>query len=356
MKYGELFEKAWKIFWRYKVLWIFGILASCSTRNGGGGGGGNPNMNYQFNGNQNFGNIPYQNLPPQWQQFFYNLEQGARSGALWAYIAGFVAIACVIGILIWLLFLVLGTFGRVGLIRGAWLADEGAERLTFSGLWNSATHYFWRVFLFLLIFGIVIFFVWLILFIPILIFGICTFCIGFLVVWAISWLISVWLELTIVAIVGEDLDVGAGITRGWDVITHNWGPVIVVAIIIGIGTFILNLLIGLPFLLVALPIVLGIGATGRSLAAGSIAAAIAIFCVYLPIAIFLYGLVQTYVATVWTLLFRRLTGRTGEILPVPAQPVAPAPVEPVAPAEPPSAVPPEETPGTVGVFEPNKPE
>ena len=37
--FGEVLTRAWQITWKYKVLWIFGILAGCT--NGGGGGGGN---------------------------------------------------------------------------------------------------------------------------------------------------------------------------------------------------------------------------------------------------------------------------------------------------------------------------
>jgi hypothetical protein len=35
MDFGEVFSKAWKIIWKYKILWLFGIFASCS---GGGAG------------------------------------------------------------------------------------------------------------------------------------------------------------------------------------------------------------------------------------------------------------------------------------------------------------------------------
>ncbi len=339
MNYGELFAKAWKIIWRHKVLWIFGILASCSSRTGGGGS----NTNFQVNGNrQSFGNIPYQNLPPQWQQFFYNLERAFQNGTIWAYIAGFVGLLIVIGILIGLLFLVLGVFGRVGLIRGAWLADEGAERLTFSSLWNSGAHYFWRVFLFLLVFDIATFILTLIFIIPIILFGVCTLCLGFLVVLAISWFIAVWVELSVVAIVGEDLDVMSGIRRSWDVITHNWGPVILVALIVMIGVGIINLLIGVPFLIVVLPILIAVGAQGQNVAINSLIVAAVLFVLYLPIAIFLYGVVQTYATTVWTLLFRRLTGRTGEVLPAPVAPAAP-PAPPV-----------EEQKDNVEIIEPDK--
>src|SRR5258706_12413885 len=62
---GEVLTKAWKIVWKFKVLWIFGILASCGANNnarfnnsfggnsGGGGKGGGGNISEPFRQVQN---------------------------------------------------------------------------------------------------------------------------------------------------------------------------------------------------------------------------------------------------------------------------------------------------------------
>ena len=34
MDFGEVLSSAWKIIWKHKVLWIFGILVSCGSANG----------------------------------------------------------------------------------------------------------------------------------------------------------------------------------------------------------------------------------------------------------------------------------------------------------------------------------
>ena len=39
MDYGEILKKSWNITWKFKVLWLFGFLASCGKGGGGGGGG-----------------------------------------------------------------------------------------------------------------------------------------------------------------------------------------------------------------------------------------------------------------------------------------------------------------------------
>ena len=61
MNYGEVLTRAWKIVWKFKVLWIFGILASCGTGSNGRSGGGGNNVSYQFSNGE---------LPPQFEQFF----------------------------------------------------------------------------------------------------------------------------------------------------------------------------------------------------------------------------------------------------------------------------------------------
>ena len=43
MDFGEVLTKAWRIVWKFKVLWFFGILAGCGTSRGvnfNGGGSG----------------------------------------------------------------------------------------------------------------------------------------------------------------------------------------------------------------------------------------------------------------------------------------------------------------------------
>ena len=48
----EIVKRAWKIIWKHKSLWVFGILASCvpqMTGGGGhGGGGGSGNASATF--------------------------------------------------------------------------------------------------------------------------------------------------------------------------------------------------------------------------------------------------------------------------------------------------------------------
>ena len=46
MDFGYVLKRAWQIIWKFKVLWIFGILASC----GQAGSSGGSNSGYRFSG------------------------------------------------------------------------------------------------------------------------------------------------------------------------------------------------------------------------------------------------------------------------------------------------------------------
>ncbi|MGZ9167228.1 MAG: hypothetical protein ACXW4U_18815, partial [Anaerolineales bacterium] len=69
--FGEVLTRAWQIIWKHKVLWVFGILASCG-RGGGGNGGGNSGGG----GEGGFGNGPT-DLPPQVERFFEWIAENA---------------------------------------------------------------------------------------------------------------------------------------------------------------------------------------------------------------------------------------------------------------------------------------
>src|SRR3990172_8965125 len=134
--FGEILTRAWQITWKYKVLWIFGILAGCTSGSGGGGGGGG-NTGYSTGPSEDW------NVPPEIQ-------------GLVSWMADFVAwvednlwIFVVIGLVFLLLVIIsifLGTIGRIGLIKGAYQAEMGAERLALGELFSASMPYFWRVF------------------------------------------------------------------------------------------------------------------------------------------------------------------------------------------------------------------
>jgi hypothetical protein len=296
MDFGYVLKRAWEIIWKFKVLWIFGILAGCGQASGSSGS----NSSYRVsNGNGN--------IPPRIEQFFNQLDS--------AQITLMVTIAIIVVLLLIIISILLGTVGRVGLINGTMKAEQGAERLTFGELWHDGLTYFWRVFGLNLLIGVIIFVAMLAIFIPGIlltigtlgIFLACLLPIVCLLV-PVMWAVSVITEQANVALVVENLGIFAALKRGWQVVKENAGNMIVMALILMLGVGLLGgFIIGLPLVVVLTPALIGIAAnTADALRNGLIIAGL-LFVAYLPVLLLLSGILRAYTSSAWTLTYIRLS-------------------------------------------------
>jgi len=312
MDIGEVLSRAWKIIWKYKVLWIFGILASCGQGGGGGGGGGNSGYRYSQGD---------PNVSPEIERFFFGIERFFQQIEVWQ-IVGFIAIAILIFLIIWFITLILSTIGRLGLIQGTVQADTDvdadAEQLTFMALFNSGKPFFWRILGLNVLVGLAMFVLVLILVLPMIGVAALTFGIGLIcliplicLLVPVSWGITIILEQANIAIVLEDLDIFSGIQRGWEVFKENLGNILVMALILGIGGAFVGFIFALPLFLLVFPAAFGAilgGVTDSALPlGGGIAVAGLCFVGYLPIMIILGGILRAYIQSAWTLTYMQLT-------------------------------------------------
>ncbi len=304
MDFGEVITKAWKIIWKHKVLWIFGILAGCGEA--GTSFGSNSGFRYR-------GNIGTFNP----QQLFPNL------GRTELILIGLAILAVVL--VLFVIAVVLGTFGRIGLIRGAMQADRDADKLIFGELFSYSGHYFLRVFLLNLVVGLVLFLAFTIFIIgyigaSVISLGILAICLlpCFCLLIPISWLINVWVEQANIALIVEDVGVMAAMSRGWDVFKKNLGNILIVGLILLLIQFVVGGIIGLPFGLAMGPALLGlISTSGRGTSSGWI---ISLICIvgYLPFLFLLSGILRSYLSSTWTLTYLRLTAPRAPVASQPA--------------------------------------
>jgi hypothetical protein len=289
--FGEILTRAWQIIWRHKVLWIFGILAGCGRGGGGGSGGG------QVRGS---GDQPF----PQLEQFFQQIGQWIENNP-WI-----VAVLILLVILLVILSIFLGTIGRIGLIKGTSQAEAGAERLNFGQLFSESMPYFWRVF------GLsfLIFLLAMLVFIPLALggtlFSVLTAGIGAIcllplicLIVPLLWVLSVVIEQANVAIVLENLSIGDGFRRGWEVVRANLGPIIVMTLIIFIGSGIIGFFIAIPLIAAVAPLIFSAVSNTTS----PIWITLICCAAYFPILLILSGILNSYVQSVWTLTYMRLT-------------------------------------------------
>jgi hypothetical protein len=311
--FGEVLSRAWQIIWKHKVLWIFGIFAGCSrgsgnfrgNSGGGGGSGGQPNF------------------PPEVMRVFEFIQQNLVT----VIVAG-----CIVILLIWAVTIFLSTIGKVGLIRGTFQAEGGAEKLIFGQLFSESMPYFWRVFGLSLIVAIPILIVLAVLIAAgvtfaisasngndaarVGVFGIVPLLIGcFCLLIPVLFVVGMIIRQAENAIVLEDLPVLPAISRGWDVFRANLGPIILMAIILAVIGVIVGIIIALPVLAIVVPAAITFAVNKAQNWTPMIFAGICL-CLYIPVAWVLNGIITAYTESAWTLTYMRLTAKPQDNAPV----------------------------------------
>jgi hypothetical protein len=305
--FGEILTRAWQIIWKHKVLWIFGILAGCTQGGSGGGGSGS--------GGGDGSDGPPSQLEMQRASEVYQWF----SDHPWVIVAIVVAI-----LLLWALAIFLGTIGRIGLIRGTLQVEAGAASLSFGPLFTESRAYFWRVFGLVFLVGLIALLPIVALILLAIMFGlgmsqatetteilatsvVCLLLPLTCILIPIGLVMSLVVEVSNVAIVSEDLSMLDGLRRGWKVARSNVGPVIVMAVILFVLSFMASIVVAIPLFLTVVPAVLAMGITqGESMAPLWVAGLC--FVAYLPVLITLRGIMTAYTQSAWTLTYLRLTG------------------------------------------------
>lgn len=300
MDYGEVLSRAWRIIWKHKILWIFGILASCSSGNGS-------NSSARFNADGSQGGF---GPSSQFERFFEGLDP--------ALLTALIIAAVLIIVLLVILAILLSTIGNIALFRGAQRADRDLDtRLGFGDLFRSSLPYFWRmVLLSLLVFALTLVLVLAIVAVSTVV-GIFTLGIGLLCLIPLFCLlipffiaVSVVVQQAQIAIVVEDLGVMDGLRRGWEVVRDNPVQMLVMWLILELAIGIIaGLIVALPLLLFLTPLIISAISTGTLEFNAMVAASLACVVIYLPVLILLTGAITSYIKTAWTLTFLRLTGR-----------------------------------------------
>lgn len=301
MDYGKILSRAWQITWRWKVLWIFGFLASLGS--GGGGGGGGSGVN---NGSRGAGNFPNFDISPQ-------------MGGL---IIGLVCLALIIGLILW----VLSIIGRGALIAGVQqVEDEG--QTSFGSAWRVGLSRFWTIF------GIGFLAALPILIIVLVLIGVgIAVAVGAgynftndvperalgVILPALACLIPLACVTVVLAVVLAQIQLYAeraaileghgwieAFKRGWQVLKTHLGPTIIFWLIfLLIGGVLAAIVVG-GILALALPAMALFGNNNpNALAVVTMCGGALVGFVILAV---VGAIVQTFTSTTWTLVYRQLT-------------------------------------------------
>jgi hypothetical protein len=287
MDYGSVLKKGWQITWKNKGLWLLGILSGCSS------GAGNPSQGFRWTTSA---------------QEYPGLERSLANIPQETWVAIFACLAIFFLLLI-VVIVVLSILGQSGLIAGVAHADEtGAVKL--SEAWKMGLPHFWRLLgLALLMFAIVLVIALVVGFLVVISFGMAFLCIFPLLclLIPIGIIVTGYLSLVQNGIVLGKQGVFEALGRGWEILRANFWPVVLMAIILGVISFVAGIAMSLPLIVAAVPLAaIAFSQTDPGLA--QFAPLIGCFVLYLPVLIILGGILKTYASSVWTLTYRRLTG------------------------------------------------
>ena len=104
----------------------------------------------------------------------------------------------------------------------------------------------------------------------------------------------------------EDLGILDALKRGWQVFSKNVIGLILMGIVLIIINMILSIVIAIPIYIAVIPLVFKFMA-GSVDTWTPVILTIACLCAYSPLAWVLHGILMSYVQTVWTLIYLRVT-------------------------------------------------
>ena len=305
--FGGTLRRAWEITWKYKVLWLFGVLSAIA--------GGRASFSFN-NGSRYKFNPSDPNPFPQFQRQFPNLDQTAL-------IAIALGIVC-LGLIIAVTLFVLHIIGRGGLIGGIQLGDTSGQ-VSFGQAWGIGVKQFWTV----LLIGLVVMILGIVIAIASALAAatICLTplaCVGFLLIAVLG----VFTLLAQNAAVTENLSFSEAMGRALAIVQANVGPVLLLAVLLIIIEGVAGFIIGLPFVIALIPLGAGLlaafGGSGQAQAALSAGAIVSGLCfvVWIPVALVLRGILETWIVSAWTLAFKQLGAQRGLAAAAPMAPMA----------------------------------
>lgn len=301
LNYSAILNRAWKLTWNHKILWLFGILA-------GLGGGGGVSFNQNFGGGPSGGTTT--DLSRVWERFSGRFDEAV----VLAILIGVVILVIVLAVAT----LILSIIGRGGLIGGVQLADR-KNAVTFGEAWRIGVKNFVPV----LLIGLVVFVLNLAVG-TMSLFAAATICLAPLacVLSLLSIPIAVIAYFAQIAVVTENLSAAAAASRAWQVIKANFGAILILGLIVFGVSLVVGFILAAPFFFIGASLLVGLFAlaSGDAPQIGNATLLISGLCfvAYLPVVIVIGGILQAWVTAAWTLAYEQFTGRAGAAVLAPA--------------------------------------
>ncbi|MBN1218371.1 MAG: hypothetical protein JXM69_05550 [Anaerolineae bacterium] len=329
MDYGQIIKRAAHITWRYKFLWVFGIIMALC----GQGSGGNPRFQMNYN-------LPYDpsSGAPEFPPFFP--EPLGQTPIVVYVVAGLVFL-----VIFGLISIIVGALGRSALIKSVARVEDG-EHISFRSSWQDAVAKAVPVGLLQLLLAmpmlalgalvavIVLTTFWpffsqiftyrptpesqgpppfvedFAAFFPMFFATICSTICFFFIIQIIAGLFRTFGSR---AIVLESQGVIGSFARSWTLFSKNISATLILALLLFLITIVVGLIVAIPAMAIMFPIMIStmpamISGSGPSMGNYFLLGAAGIVMVI--IVGFIQGIFQVFIESLWTLAYRAFSNET----------------------------------------------
>jgi len=287
MDLGETLSSSWKVFWKYKLLWLFGIV---------------PFLVYL--------------LPIMVSLAFFKPQ--FLSGSPNNLITNGFIIFGILYLLLMVIYLFVYVLTDTSIIRGTLLFDQKGEKPTTRELIKQSLPFYWRVFgLYAIFAGLFIFgmvalgaFMFLIIIASMGMGALCIFPLYLLII-PVSLLGAAFLELSRTSIVNENYGIGECLKRGWALFKAKFWKIVLMALILNFGLFLINMILALPlYVLFFIPTFLNLAqnaTTTPEFPVNFFSSMRWLYLIFIPIYSLLNGILNTFIREAWAVTYLRLS-------------------------------------------------
>jgi hypothetical protein len=362
MGFGDIVKRAWEITWRYKVLWVLGMFAGVSGCTSSFGG--RSSYNSGSGGSTSRGGAGSDEVLRQLERFGHQL-----SGAV-VTLAIIGAALVLIGFVWWLL----GIAARAGLVHGVNEAQEG-RKVTLGEAWAAGFQRWGSVFFLELVLKVPIFVILIgilvAVIVPIVRLGVTNatessqvlaalapmcgvLAIGLPLLFVLSYVFGVLYLTALRFIVLDGQSVTASLGSAWRAFRERFKDHFLMYLFNWLLNIASSMILSIPIVVIALALIVpaAVGAAATKNLNALWAGIAGLVALMIPLTLLYTGIWGTYTSSLWTIFFRRMTGREVLVTAAAPSPVAPQPpyappatpqppyAPPVAPTPPPPAEPP----------------
>jgi hypothetical protein len=295
--FGEVLTHAWQITWRHKNLWLAGIVVTLVS----------------------FLSVPISLIfNPSFSSFSDPSEVNRALPSIFL-VNGLVLLLTILSIPVYVIGMSVPSLGTFQL-------ERGREKVNFGELIKGVLPYFWRVLgIFLLVwvgaFAVMMVFMALIMLLGVFTFGIGILCAFplFILFIPLAILVYALMEQGVSAVLVDNLGFSSALQRAWELVRKNLGVMALMSIIIYLGATIISMIISVPMLIPMFGFMFNMGSEPDFESFERLSRNMNLWMLaFSPLYAVFQGILLTYMQSVWTLTYMRLTRSPNPSQPLPA--------------------------------------